>query len=77
MKPPFPLIIYHSEVLISLALPLTWAHRLPLLLMYSDSDVFRHLENSVSSLQVPTVGSIVIILHLFVSYRVNEKNPVQ
>lgn len=69
----FPIDCYHSEILISLALPLPWAHQLPLLLIYSDSDVFGHLENSVSSPQVLTVSSIVIILHLFVSYRVTEK----
>lgn len=40
LKPPFPVTIYYSEVLLILmALPLTWAHQLLLLLIYSDTGV--------------------------------------
>lgn len=39
LKPPFSVIIYHSAVFILMALPPTWVHRLPLLLIYSDADV--------------------------------------
>lgn len=48
LKPPFPVVICHSEVLILMALPLIWAHHLPLLLIYSDTDVlFGQLDQPV------------------------------